>query len=165
MPDISRPRYNVTVITPAFEIVGQLEPVGPWLDWLNSKDKLTMPIYSARLMPLGTAQAASAERSHLWVSRNDICLIYLPDPASHAAINMLKNVQAAVSHIGPVVCRGEWHMGMDASLSTFVDDLPGNFFPITHADLHSKVQLPVALPAKADAVIANRLHVSVYHPA
>ncbi len=165
MPDVSRARYSATLITPAFEIVGQLEPVGPWLDWLNSKDKFTLPIYNARFMPLGAAQASGAERPQIFVYRSDICLIYLPDPASHAAISMLKNMQSAVSHIGPVVCRGEWHMGVDASLSTFIDDLPGIFFPITHADLHSKVQLPVALPAKADVIIANRTHVAVYHPA
>ncbi len=78
---------------------------------------------------------------------------------------MLKHTQPAISHIGPVVCRGEWRLGMDASLATFIDDLPANFFPITQADLHSKVQLPVPLPAKVDLVIANRAHVTVYHPA
>ncbi len=165
MADFSRPRYHATLLTPAFEITGQLEPIGPWLDWLASKDKLIVPVYDAHLMPLGAAQAAGAERPQLFVARNDICLIYLPEAASHTTVNMLKHTQLAISHIGPVVCRGEWHLGMDASLATFIDDLPANFFPITHADLHSKVQLPVPLPAKADLVIANRAHVTVYHPA
>ncbi len=165
MPDFSRPRYNATLLTPAFEITGQLEPIGPWLDWLATKDKWIVPVYQARLMPLGTTPAAGAERPQLFVTRNDICLIYLPDPASHATVNMLKNSHVAVSHIGPLVCRGEWHMGVDASLATFLDDLPASFFPITHADLHSKVMLPVPLPAKADLIIANRQHVTVYHPA
>ena len=164
MMDFSRPRYSVTVITPTFEITGQMEPVGPWLDWLATKDKFTVPIYNAHLLPLGATQVSGAERPQLFVARNDICLIYLPDATSHASVNMLKNTQTAISHMGPAICRGEWHMGTDATLATFVDDLPGHFFPITHADLHFKLALPVPLPARADLILANRLHVTVYHP-
>ncbi len=164
MADYARPRFNVTLLTPAFEITGQMEPIGPWLDWLTSRHKQVVPVYQARLMPLGTSQAAGAERPELYVTCNDICLIFLPDPAAHTSVNMLKNTRSAISHIGPVVCRGDWHMGMDTSLATFLDNLPVNFFPITQADLHYKVQLPVPLPARADLIIANRLHLTVYHP-
>ena len=69
---------------------------------------------------------------------------------------MLRNVQTAIAHIGPVICRGEWHMGTDATLATFIDDLPGNFFPITNADLHAKVALPAPLPHKAEMMLVNR---------
>ena len=56
-------------------------------------------------------------------------------------------------------------MGMDATLATFTDDLPGNFFPVTNADLHAKVTMPVSLPHKAELILVNRQHVLVYHPA
>ena len=64
-----------------------------------------------------------------------------------------------------MICRAEWHMGVDATLLTFMDDLPGNFFPVTNADLHAKVALPAPLPHKAELLLVNRLHVPIYHAA
>jgi hypothetical protein len=165
MADFSRPRYEATVITTAFEITGQIEPIGPWLDFLNAKDKLTLPVYSARILAIGTSVGPAPEKPQVYVNLHDICFIHLPDRNAHQSVHMLRNVQPAIAHIGPVICRGEWHMGMDATLLTFIDDLPGNFFPITNADLHAKVALPAPLPHKIELMLVNRLHVPVYHPA
>lgn len=164
MPDLTRPRFNATVVTTRFEIVGQIEPIGPWLDFLNSRDKHVMPVYNARLLPIGTA-APAPERPVVYVNLAEIYLIHLPDPASHETVHMLKKVQTAICHIGPVICRGECHMGIEATLATYIDDLTGNFFPITNVDLHATVALPAPLPARADLILVNRLHVAVYHPA
>jgi len=164
MPDFVRPSYAATVITSDFEIIGQIEPIGPWLDYLNARDKYTLPVKNARLLPIGAAAGNAPEKPQVFVNRADICFIYLPDRTAHQAVHMLRNVQAAIAHIGPVICRAEFHMGMDANLLTFMDDLPGNFFPITNADLHAKVALPVPLPGKAELLLVNRLHVPVYHP-
>ncbi len=165
MADFSRPRYDAVVITTAFQITGQLEPIGPWLDFLNAKDKLTLPVYNAHILAIGTSVGPAPEKPQVFVNRSEVCFIYLPDRAAHQSVNMLKNVQIAIAHIGPVICRGEWHMGMDATLATFIDDLPGNFFPITNADVHAKVTLPEPLPHKFEMLLVNRLHVPVYHAA
>ena len=37
MANFSRPRYGATVITRDYQITGQIEPIGPWLDFLNAK--------------------------------------------------------------------------------------------------------------------------------
>ena len=165
MADFSRPRYEAAVITTAFQITGQIEPIGPWLDFLNSRDKLTLPVYNAHVLPIGIAVGAAPQKAQVLVNRGDVCFIYLPDRNSHQTVHMLRNVQTAIAHIGPVICRGEWHMGADATLATFVDDLPGNFFPITNADLHAKVALPEPLPNRAEMMLVNRQHVAIYHPA
>ena len=165
MTDFSRPRYEATVITTAFQITGQIEPIGPWLDYLNAKDKITVPIYNAHMLAIGTSVGPAPEKPQVYVNRHDICFIHLPDRNSHQTVHMLKNAQAVIAHIGPVICRGEWHMGMDARLATFIDDLPGDFFAVTNADLHAKVALPAPLPPKAELILVNRLHVAVYHPA
>ena len=164
MEDFSRPRYDATVITTAFQITGQIEPIGPWLDFLNARDKVILPVYHAHLLAIGTSVGPAPEKPQVYVNHHDICFIHLPDRNSHQTVHMLRNVQTAIAHIGPVICRGECHMGADATLATFVDYLPGNFFPITNADLHAKVALPVPLPHKAELILVNRLHVSVYHP-
>jgi hypothetical protein len=164
MPDFTRPRYTATVVTADFYITGKLEPIGPWLDFLNAKDKYTLPIYDARILLIGAAAGAAPEKPQVYVNRHDICFIHLPDRTAHQNVNMMRNAQFAIAHIGPVVCRGEFHMGADATLLTFMDDLSGNFFPVTNADLHAKVTLPAPLPQKAELLLVSRLHVPVYHP-
>ena len=165
MPEFIRPRYEATVMTTEFQITGQIEPIGPWLDYMNAKDKYTLPIHNARILALGTSVGPAPEKPLIMVNRADVCFIYLPDRTAHQAVHMLRNVQAAIAHIGPVICRAEFHMGMDANLLTFMDDLPGNFFPVTNADLHAKIALPAPLPHKADLLLVSRMHVNIYHPA
>jgi hypothetical protein len=165
MADFSRPRYDATVITPAFQITGQIEPIGAWLDFLNTRDKIALPIYNAHVRMIGTSVGPAPEKSQVYVNRRDVCFIYLPDRNSHQTVHMLRNVQIAIAHIGPVICRGEWHMGMEATLATFIDDLTGDFFAVTNADLHAKVTLPEPLPHKAEMMLVNRQQLAVFHPA
>jgi hypothetical protein len=163
MSEINRPRFNATVVLPGFEVVGQIEPIGPWIDFLNSKDKHVLPVYTARVLPFGGA-ATAPERPQVYVSRTEVLLLHLPDRAAHSTVYMLKNVQSAIAHAGPLVIRGEIHLGVDASLATFVDDLPGNFFPVTNAELFSTQALPVPLPRKADLIFLNRSQLQLYYP-
>jgi hypothetical protein len=164
MSEIKRPRYNATVIVPGFELVGQIEPIGPWIDFLNSKDKHVLPMHAARVLPIGGA-ATTPERSQIYLSRADVLLLHLPDRASHSTVYMLKNMQAAIVHAGPLVIRGEIHLGVDATLATYLDDLPGNFFPVTNAELFSTQALPVPLPRQAELIFLNRAQLQLYYPA
>jgi hypothetical protein len=163
MPEIKFSRFNATVVLPGFEVIGQIEPIGPWIDFLNSKDKHVLPIYTARVLPFGGA-ATTPERSQVYVSRAEILLLHLPDRASHSTVYMLKSTLPAIVHAGPLVIRGEFHLGVDATLSTYLDDLPGNFFPFTNAELFSTQALPVPLPRKADLIFLNRARLQLYYP-
>jgi hypothetical protein len=163
MSEIKRPRYNATVVLPGFEVIGQIEPIGPWVDFLNSKDKHVLPVLSARLLSVGGA-ATTPERPQVYLTRNEVLLLHLPDPASHSTVHMIKNMQSAIVHAGPLVIRGEIHLGVDATLSTYLDDLPGNFFPVTNAELFSTQPLPVPLPRKADLIFLNRARLQLYYP-
>lgn len=161
MPDMTRPRFNVQVVMPTFVITGQIEPVGPWLDFLNGHDKYEIVVQAARVFPIGSAAASVPEHSQVCLIRSNICLIVLLDSAAQQSVHMLKRTLTAISHIGPIVCRGEYHMGVDAQLSTYFDDLVGSFFPLTNVDLFPAVAMPASLPRKADMIIANRAHVQV----
>jgi hypothetical protein len=162
MPEINRPRFNANVVLPGFEVIGQIEPIGPWIDFLNSKDKHVLPMYTARVLPFGGA-ATTPERPQVYVGRQEVLLLHLPDRASHSTVYMLKNVQSAIVHAGPLVIRGEIHLGVDASLATFLDDLPGSFFPVTNAEIFSTQTLPVPLPRKADLIFLNRAQMQLYY--
>jgi hypothetical protein len=163
MQELNRPRHNATVVLPGFEIIGQIEPIGPWIDFLNSKDKYVLPMRPARVLPVGGA-ATAPEHPQVFIRRAEVLLLYLPDRASHSTVHMLKNVQAAIAHAGPLVIRGEIHLGVDSTLATFLDDLPGNFFPVTNAELFSTQPLPVPLPRKADLIFLNREQLQLYYP-
>ena len=163
MPDIKRPRFNASVVLPGFQVTGQIEPIGPWIDFLNGKDKHVLPMYAARVLPVGGA-ATTPERAQVYVSRSEVLLLHLPDRASHSTVYMLKNVQSAIVHAGPLVIRGEIHLGVDASLATFLDDLPGNFFPMTNAELFATQALSVPLPRKAELIFLNRVQLQLYYP-
>jgi hypothetical protein len=165
MPDMLRSRFNATVILPTFEISGQMEPIGPWLDFLNNRDKTIITLYSAHVMPIGASTAPSPEQPHVHVNRAELCVIYLPDRVAHESVYMLKNVQTAIVHIGPIVCRGEFHFGADKTVATYVDELSGNFFPITNVELFSTIALPMPLPRKADLILANRAQLRLFYEA
>ena len=164
MPAIKFSRYSANVVLPGFEVVGQIEPIGPWIDFLNSKDKHVLPMYAARVLPIGGA-ATTPERPQVLVSRAEVLLLHLPDRASHSTVYMLKSTLPAIVHVGPLVIRGEFHVGVDATLATYIDDLPGNFFPFTNAEVFSTQPLPVPLPRKADLIFLNRTQLQLYYEA
>lgn len=60
MAEIMRPRFNVVVVLPTFEMTGAIEPIGPWLDFMNSRDKHVITVYAARVAPIGAAAPAGA---------------------------------------------------------------------------------------------------------
>jgi hypothetical protein len=165
MPDMLRPRFNATVVLPTFEIGGQIEPIGPWLDFLNNRDKTIITVYSAHVMPIGASTPPGPEQPQVHINRAEVCVICLPDHAAHESVYMLKSVQTAVVHIGPIVCRGELHIGADKTVATYVDELPGGFFPITNVELFSTIALPAPLPRKADLILANRAQLRLFYAA
>ncbi len=155
MAQLMRAQFNATIITRTLEIVGQMEAIGPWLDFINERDRHLITMHTARAFPMGSTTAAP-EHAQLYVNRSEICLIYLPDRAAHESVFMLKNTQAMICHLGPIVCRGELHLGADKTIATQIDELAHDFFPLTNADLHSTLPLAVPLPPKADLILANR---------
>lgn len=156
-----RPRLNTVVITPSLQITGQMEPVGSWIDFLNSRDKQTFNLYSARLMSIGGASSV-VEVEQVTINRHLIYLLAFPEMGVRETIPLLRNSVTAVFHSGPILCRGEIHMGMETSLGTFLDEFKGEFIPVTDASLHSLIAMPVALPKQLDVALLNRSQIQVY---
>ena len=84
MPEFTRPRYNATVITTEFQITGQIEPIGPWLDYLNAKDKYTLPIHNARILAIGTSVGPAPEKPLVY-GQSRGCLLHLPARSQFAS--------------------------------------------------------------------------------
>lgn len=165
MPDVTRPRFNVAIITTAFQVTGQVEPIGPWVVYLNNIDRHTVPVLNARALPIGAVHGSALERPQLYLNRADICLIALLDASAREAVTVMKTSRVAICHLGPLICRSEFHMGAEAQLITFFDDLNGHFFPVTNADVYPLVPLPAPLPHKIDLALLNRQQVKMTYAA
>ena len=159
-----RPRLNTLVITPSLQITGQMEPAGSWIDFLNSRDKHTFSLYSARLMSIGGASSV-VEREQVTVNRHLIYLLAFPEMGVRETIPLMRNAVTAIFHAGSILCRGDIHMGMDTSLAVFLDEFNGEFIPVTDASLHSTIAMPAALPKQLDVALLNRSQIQVYFPA
>ena len=163
MSEMKRPRYKVEIVTTAFQITGEVEPVGPWIVYLNNPDRHVVPVHNARAVPIGVANTAAIDRSLLLVNRADICLIVLLEAAARESVSMMRHVEVTISHVGPLICRSEFHMGAEVSLLTFFDDLSGHFFPATNAEVYPLVTWPRPLPRKIDMVMLNRQQVKLFY--
>ena len=161
---IERPVFNSQIITATTQMIGKAEPVGPWLSFLNNRDKFNLLMRDARIMSL-TAGVAPVDRPEIFVNRNLASMVVLLDAGVRDSMQMMRNVIMAIMHIGPIICRGEIHIGADTPLGLYFDDLPGNFFPVTNASLHSVLPMPAPLPRQSELLLINRTMVQTYYAA
>ena len=160
----ARQRYQVQIVTPAYEVVGQLETIGSTLDYLNNRETEFITIHDARVSALTQGAPAVPDQAQIHLNRSQICFVILLDQAARAGVNLLKQTQVAISQVSSIVCRGEYHMGSEWHLATYFEDQHSQFFPITNVELYSPVSMPVALPRKAEMILANRAFVQLYYP-
>lgn len=166
MAEIARARYSVEIVTTAFHVTGDVEPIGPWQIFLNSPDRCALTVCHAHVAPLTqSVHLSSRERPQVYLSLNQICFIILPDVVARESITLMKHVETAICHVGPIVCRSNVHMGAEARLQTFLDDLSGHFFPVTHAELYPLTMLDAPLTRKAELMLINRRQVQLYYAA
>ena len=165
MDTIRRRSYQVDVLSPHLRISGRIEPIGPWIDYLNSPDRHTLLVTAAHVCPLGDANGHGFDQERVIINKHDVCLIVVLDEDARDGIQLMRNSQRAISHVGPYVCRSDFHMGAESNLTTFLDELHGDFFAATDADLYSSMTLPSPLPRHASLIIMNRAQMRLHHPA
>jgi len=163
--EINRPRYGVEIITTGFHVKGLVEPVGPWLEFMNNRERHTLTVLNANASPLGGKNSHLPEHPQVYLSRHDVCAVILSDPAARAAMTILKHAEPAIAHVGPLICRCEFHMGAESHLNTFFDDLAGDFFVATHVELYVSATPSNPLPHRAEMMLINRRQVRLFYSA
>lgn len=164
MDEIRRLSYQVDILSPDLRISGRVEPIGPWIDFLNNPDRHTLLVSDAHVCPLGNGNHAF-DQAQVVVNKHNICIIVVLDENAHEAFQLLRNTKRAISHIGPYICRSDFHMGVEASLVTFIDEMHGDFFAATDADLYCTMTTPSPLPSHAPLMIMNRKQMRLHHAA
>lgn len=164
MQQITRPRHNVDILTPEFRVTGQVEPIGPWFDFMNNPDRYTLTVHNAHLCPLGKADGRESDHTQAILNKQHICMVILLDAEARETVHALSHTNRAISHVGPFICRSDFHMGAETQLVTFFDDMVSDYFVVSNADLHSTITAPTPLPSHVDMLLVNRAQAYTTYP-
>ncbi len=158
-------RHAVQMLGHAFQYAGEMEPIGPIIDYLNDLDRLTFPLYDVdmyRILP--SSSLPSVTRPEITVVRREVGLVYLLDPEYRSSISFIKNYERAIAYTPYVVCRGNVHMGAETWLRDLLSLMTGSFLVMTEVNVFPLTTLPAPFPEKAELLLLNREYVTVYHP-
>ena len=158
------PRYPVQALTTLFHLQGEMEPVGPILDFLNDVNRQYLPFLNATVCSLVPGPLGKMTHSHLVVPSTEIVALYFDDPNARASIQHLRRAERCIAYLPGLVCRAEFHLGTDSRWQDMLSLLHGDYFAVTCALAFPLVALPGPFPQQADMLILNRLHVRMLHP-
>lgn len=159
-------RHDVQILTVHFQFSGQLETIGPVLNFINDPSRDSLSLYDARLVPLTSSSPLKGlSRPHIVIRKPQIVLLYFTSAETRASIRRLARRELLVAYTPVAVCRGYCHMAAEASVRDFLDVASSDLLPITQVHVFPLIELPAPFPAEADLLLAGRTHLQFYHPA
>ena len=164
MPQTQSLCYPVQVLTTHSHIQGTMEPIGPVINYLNDVDRRHIPLLEATVSPLTTNPLGQVARSQLIIPKNDIVALYLDDAAARSGFQLLRRIERSIFYMPSLVCRAEFHLGIDTRWQDMLGLLVGDFFAVTNATVFPLIALPGPFPQQTDLLVLNRLHVQMLHP-
>ena len=163
---ITLERHQVQIVGRDLQYEGEMEPLGPVLDFLNAPTRSTVPLFSVRVTPISLdGPFKGVSRPEITVDRNELGILYFFDPEYRSKVQMLRNADSVIAYTPHAILRGRFHRGAETRLRDLFDAMPGDFLPMTEVSVFPTTDLPRALPAQADLVILNRHFVRFYHAA
>jgi hypothetical protein len=159
-------RHGVQILTTRFQISGQLETIGPPDNFINDSTRDSIALHEAQVTPLTpSSPLGSLSRPHIVVLKSEIMLLYPTSAESRASIQTLTRRELLVAYTPLAVCRGHFHMPVEANLNEFLSVTPGLFLPVTETKIFPLFELPAPFPGEADLLLIGRAHLHLYHPA
>lgn len=161
---ISLERYDAQIIGREFQFSGKMEPVGPLMDYFNSENRSTFPLFDVTVYPVASRGALKAiTRPEITVSGSEMGLIYFSDPGFRERVQLLKNFDSVIAYTPYAVVRGNVHRGVETRLRDLFDLMSGSFLAMTDASTFPTTELPCKFPQQAELLIVNRFYVNLYH--
>jgi len=159
-------RHEVQILTRHFQFSGQLESVGPIINFVNDSARDSLPLYDAHLTPLTPGSLLKGlSRPYVVVRRSQIVFLYFPSAETRASIQMLARTELLVAYTPVAVCRGKFHMAAEAKVGDFVESTLGELLAVTEARIFPLVELPTLFPTDAELLLVGRSQLLSYHPA
>jgi hypothetical protein len=136
------------------------------MDFLNASTRSTFPLYSARVMPIGSDEPfKGVTRPEIVVDKSELGILYSDDPEFRSKVQMLRYADSVIAYTPHAILRGQFHRGAETRLRDLFDGMQGVFLPMTDVSLFPTTELPSSLPTRSDLIILNRQFVRFYHSA
>ncbi len=159
-------RLEVSIITPRFQIAGQIETVGGVFTFVNDKKRESFSLHDVSLTPLaGSGPLQGFSRPHIVLRRSEIVLLYFVSAETRSSIQTLRRSELLVAYTPVAVCRARFHMADEANVSDFLEDIASRLLPITDVQLFPLQDLPTPFPTEPDLLLVGRSYLEFYHPA
>ena len=159
-------RRAAQVLGPRFQFNGQFEPAGRVLDYLNSENRSTFPLFDVKILSITPGkQLSGITRPEITVNQSELGLIYFLDAEYRQQVQLLRNFDSVIAYTPHAVVRGNFHRGVETRLGDLFDMMQGSFLAMTDVSIFPIADLPAPFPQQADLLIVNRFFVNLYHPA
>lgn len=158
-------KLDVSILTPRYQITGQLETVGTPFTFINNEKRASLSLHNVNLTPLAErGPLQSFSRPRITLRRSEIVLLYFDSKETRASIQTLRRSELLVAYTPVAVCRAHFHMADEANLNDFLEDIISTLLPITDARIFPLNDLPVPFPTEPDLLLLGRSHLEFYHP-
>jgi hypothetical protein len=158
-------RYQVAALGRSYQCQGQIEPVGQVLNYFNTGNRRTFPLYDVTLHPITPKrQLTIVSRPEVILNESELGLLVFLDPEDRGQIDLLRQFDRVIVYTPHVVVRGNFHRGAETKLGDLLDLTQGRFLAMTDVSIFPTSQLPAPFPQQTDILIINRSHVQLYHP-
>ncbi|RLC97007.1 MAG: hypothetical protein DRI77_07795 [Chloroflexi bacterium] len=159
-------RLPVSIITPFFQIVGQIETIGTPFTFINDADRRGFSLYDVSITPLAAGgPLKSFSRPYVIIRRSEIVFLYFISAETRSSIHTLRRSELLVAYTPLAVCRGYFHMADEANVSDFLEDIASVLLPITDVQIFPLNELSASFPTNPDLLLMGRSYLQFYHPA
>jgi hypothetical protein len=159
-------RYDVQILTPHFQLSGQLETVGPVGNFINDPSRTSLSLYDVNLMPLTSNNPLNGlSRPHIVIRRSRIVLLYFTSAEAQDSIRTLPHRVLLVAYTPVAVCRAYFHLTAETNVENFLGVVGGELLPVTDANVFPLREYPAPFPRQAKLILIGRSHLQFYHSA
>ncbi|RLC74378.1 MAG: hypothetical protein DRI81_13950 [Chloroflexi bacterium] len=157
---------DVSIVTPRYQITGQLETVGRAFTYINNEKRNSFSLHDVSLAPLvGSGPLQSFSRPHVILRRSEIALLYFVSAEVRASVQTLRRRELLVAYTPVAVCRAHFHMADEANVNDFLEDIASVLLPITEVQVFPLNDLPAPFPTEPELLLVGRSYLEFYHPA
>lgn len=156
--------FEVSVLTPAYHLAGQVEESSSFLGWLNNKDINALNLHnveSLTLDPNASVPATSAELVTL--DKSQVVAINMFSPEAQRSINLSQRTELAVFYTPRFIIQANLHPTGDMPIHKIPDVVKSSFVAVTQAQLHPLLPIRQVPSLEANLLILNWRHIDFYH--
>ena len=157
-------RHEVQILTTDFQYSGQLETVGPVLNYINDTGRDSLTLYDAHLTPLTPGSPLKGlSRPMVVIRRPQIVFLYFTKAETRAAIKTLTRNEPLVAYTPVAVCKAQFHLAGETRIRDFVDAMQESLLPVSEVRLFPIIELSAPFPTKVDLLLVGRSQIHAYH--